>query len=181
MRGKLISQNIQRGKYVVCDLLMTAIAFFLFNIYRFYLLHISQLTSFTLSSYLSNTKIILEEIFIPVAMLGIYWLSGYYNRPFDKSRLQEFVTTVFSSALGSLLIYLALLTNDQVSRRIVNYEILLVLFFLLLFFLYVGRLIITQNAINKFYAHSWSIDTIVVGNSRKARELPTTIVSILQE
>lgn len=171
MRGKLISQNIQRGKYVVCDLLMTAIAFFLFNIYRFYLLHISQLTSFTLSSYLSNTKIILEEIFIPVAMLGIYWLSGYYNRPFDKSRLQEFVTTVFSSALGSLLIYLALLTNDQVSRRIVNYEILLVLFFLLLFFLYVGRLIITQNAINKFYAHSWSIDTIVVGNSRKAREL----------
>lgn len=170
MRGKLISAGIQRWKYVVCDLLMTAVAFCMFNVYRYFILHLSDFGVPTLSAYLTSTKLVWEQILIPVVMLGVYWLSGYYNRPFDKSRLQEFVTTVFSSLLGSLLIYLALITDDFVSRRIVNYELLLVLFLLLLLFLYIGRFSITQNAINKFSAHRWSINTIVVGNSRMARE-----------
>ncbi|MBD5203284.1 MAG: sugar transferase [Bacteroidales bacterium] len=170
MRGKLISASIQRTKYVLCDLLMTGIAFCLFNVYRYFILHLATETSLSLFSYLGTTKLVMEQIFIPVCMLGLYWLSGYYNRPFDKSRLQEFVTTIFSSLLGSLLIYLALLTNDFISRAIVNYEMLLTLFLLLLFFLYLGRFSITQNAINKFYAHRWSINTVVVGNSRMARE-----------
>ncbi len=169
MRGRLISPKIQRTKYVVCDYLTTAVAFCIFNVYRFFTLHETGGVS-DLFDYLTTQKLILEQIIIPFAMLGVYWLSGYYNRPFEKSRLQEFVTSVFSSLLGALLIYLALMTDDLVGRRMVNYELLLVLFLLLLFFLYLGRFVITQNAIEKFSNHRWSINTIVVGNSRMARE-----------
>lgn len=170
MRGRLISPKIQRTKYVACDLVMTAIAFFVFNIYRFFVLHLNSIPGYTLWMYVGQAKLIVEQCIIPMALLGLYWLSGYYNRPFDKSRLQEFITTFFSAMLSSLLIYLALLTNDQVTERIINYEMLLVLFLLLLLFCYTGRYIITQNAISQFYAHRWCINTLIVGNSRMARE-----------
>lgn len=170
MRGKLISPAIQRAKYVGCDFVMSAIAFCMFNVYRYHILDLGSSLYLSLAQYLLLPKLILEQIIIPVALLGVYWLSGYYNRPFDKSRLQEFVTTVFSSLLGSLLIYMSLLTNDSVVNPIANIEMLLTLFLLILFFLYIGRFTITQNAINQFSSRRWSINTVVIGNSRMARE-----------
>nr|MDE6668365.1 sugar transferase [Muribaculaceae bacterium] len=130
MKGKGISTRRQRIRYVVCDWLTSAVAFLLFNIYRYYAVALH--TGNSLGGFLGSQKLLLEQIFVPVGMLGIYWLSGYYNRPFDKSRLQELVTTFFSAALNSLLIFLIFLIDDQTLHRTVSYEMLAVLFMLLL-------------------------------------------------
>ena len=168
MKGKGISTRRQRIRYVLCDLFTSAIAFLLFNIYRYYALDLP--TGNSLGGFLGSQKLVLEQVLVPVGMLGVYWLSGYYNRPFDKSRLQELVTTFFSAALNVLLIFLIFLIDDQTLHRAVSYEMLAVLFMLLLASTYTGRVIITHSAIARLKDRRWAFNTIIVGNSRMARQ-----------
>ena len=114
MKSKELSLTKQRLKYVVSDLVTTSIAFLLFDICRFFILHDEIPSSQSLNDYLSSPKLILEQIFIPIALLFIYWLSGYYNHPCEKSRLQEFITTFYSALFNATLIFfLGRLSSDK--------------------------------------------------------------------
>ena len=77
MRGHQISTAIQRTRYVITDLVTTALAFFLFNLFRYYLMDLNSTLQLSLGEYLSMPKMVFEQIAIPVALLAIYWLSGY--------------------------------------------------------------------------------------------------------
>ncbi|MDE6299255.1 MAG: sugar transferase, partial [Muribaculaceae bacterium] len=113
-------------------------------------------------------KLITEQLLVPLFMLGIYWLSGYYNSPFGKSRLEEFITTLFSAIINTAIIFLVFLINDTTFVRKVNYELILVLFSLLFLCSYSGRLLITNMAIRHFRKNEWHFRTLVIGNSRDA-------------
>lgn len=165
MRHSRISIKKQRLKYVLSDWLTGGIAFFLFNICRYYKLGPTE----SLGDYLFSNKLIIEDIIFPLLMPCIYWLSGYYNRPFGKSRLQEFLTTFNSSAINTVIIYFTLLINDRTGERILSYELIAILFGLLFLFTYFGRIIITQNTISHFKAHQWEFRTLIIGNSATAR------------
>ncbi len=163
---KRLSPVKQKWRYVACDYVTSLIAFFLFNIWRCKLLSLeNDIREFVLSG-----KLIAEELTVPLGMLGIYWLSGYYNLPFGKSRLQELATTFFSSLVNSGLIYFVLLINDQTGERLINYELLGGLVILLFAVPYLGRLIITSVATKHFRAHQWEFRTLIVGSSKAARE-----------
>lgn len=169
MKGALSANTVrQRWIYVVSDLTAGFIAFFLFNIIRYFLLREYD-SDEMLWHYVLSPKLMIESFLVPVFMLGIYWLSGYYNIPFGKSRLQEMLTTLFSSIINTILIYLVLLINDQTGRRTVNYELILSLFILLFVFCYVGRLLITSYARRHFRNHQWVFNALIVGTSTTAK------------
>lgn len=170
MKGKLISVRIQRMKYVLCDLFTTIIAIFLFNIYRYYGLNLEAANYLSLDKFIFMPKLVLEDLLVPVALLSVYWLSGFYNRPFGKSRLQELIVTFLTSLVNGLLVYFAILVNDPIYMRSTSYEMLMILVTLLFCFTYTGRYLITQKAINNFHDHHWSFNTIIIGNSRTARK-----------
>lgn len=156
-----------RWTYVMTDLVTSAIAFFVFNQVRYHLMELGRHGE-TMEQYLTGTKMILEQIFIPVFMLFIYWLTGYYNRPFGKSRLQEFTQTIYAALTNAFIIYMALLINDQVSSRYVNYEILILLFGILFIFTYIGRLGLTQRSIRNIEKRKWCFETVIIGTSNEA-------------
>ena len=143
------------------DWLTTMMAFLSFNCYRFFHMMKGD-TLEMLRAYLCSGKLLLEEIFVPIALLFIYWLSGFYNRPFERSRLVELFSTMGSAGVNALLIYLAALTNDQLMMRRENWMLILVLFMLLFFFTYAGRLIITSSIIRKFREGKLAFRTIVI-------------------
>lgn len=169
--------DLQRAKYVVADWLTGSLAFFLFNVYRFYLLYAYGSGFGRLCDFLFSTKLVVEEIAVPLLMLGINWLSGYYNLPFGKSRLQEFFTTLFSALVNTTLIYLVLLINDQTGRRVINYEMILMLFGLLFLLCYVVRLCITSDALKHFKEHNWEFKALIIGNSAVARATADKLVN----
>jgi len=169
MKAPRMSVSSQRAKYVASDLISSAAAFFIFNIYRFFEFgHIGY--GDTLGQYLSSPKIITEQILIPIFMLGIYWLSGYYNRPFERSRLKELITTAVSCTINTFLLYFTMLTNDWLMSRISTAETLAVLFSLQMALVYAGRFSITYVAIERLRKHRWNFNTVMIGNSRKAHE-----------
>ncbi|MBD5279820.1 MAG: sugar transferase [Bacteroides sp.] len=166
MEVKRLSAVKQRCKYVACDYATGVVAFFLFNILRCLLLH----KGIDVGTFIFQRKLMIEALTVPLGMLGIYWLSGYYNLPFGKSRLQELITTFFSSLINTGLIYFVLLINDQTGERFLNYELLGGLELLMFIVPYLGRFVVTSEATKHFRAHLWEFRTLIVGSSAAARE-----------
>ncbi len=159
----------QRFKYVLTDFLTANAAFFAFDVYRY--LNFDRIASDNVFRFLSETKMVAEQCVIPAILLGLYWLSGYYNQPFKKSRLQEFFTTFFSALIAMLLIYLALLTNDQSLIVSTNYMMMAVLFGVLFMFTYIGRLTITSLTIKNLRKRHWRQPSIIIGSSEEGLEM----------
>lgn len=175
MKNPGISKNSQRIRYIVADLLTGAVAFWIFNIVRYFLLHESNNGFPTVWSFLGTSKLVIEQCIVPPSLLIIYWLSGYYNQPFNKSRLQEFSTTIFSNIIITVILYLILLINDQTGIRRINYEMIIVLFGLFFCFTYFARLLITGYAIHRFRKEQWQINVLIIGNSEVSRKAVKTI------
>lgn len=171
MRGKLVSIQIQRAKYVLSDWVTGMLGLFLFNIFRYYIFESHIELGQTIWEYLSQGKMLLEQLLIPIYMLGVYWLSGYYNHPFGKSRLVEMGSTLVSSLVNTVVIYLTLLINDQFYGRYISYELIVMLFLCLFTFTYIGRLGLTQEAIRHFKMRKWSFNTVMIGDSDEAMKV----------
>ena len=176
-----ISESKQRLRYVIADLVTGGLAFWLFNIVRYFLLAESDYGFISLWNYLGSTKLVIEQCVVPPCMLLIYWLSGYYNQPFQKSRVQELGTTFLSEVFNTVIIYLVLLINDQTGKRIINYELIGVLLGLLFFLTYIVRLCITNYSIRNFKKDLWQINVLIMGNSKVSRKVAAKLKNLRRE
>ncbi|MCM1377233.1 MAG: sugar transferase [Clostridium sp.] len=152
-----------RMLYVASDWLTGNVAFLLFNIFRFHTI-VKFRFDLTLIEYLSSDVLVVEQICFPLYFLCIYWISGYYNNIEEKSRLEELMTTVGCSIFNTFSIYMLMLINDFGGRRLIDYELILMLFTLLFGITYVCRLSITTGIIHKRRTGKWKLNTIVAGN-----------------
>ena len=169
MKGKNFSTEIQRTKYVLSDWVMTSVAFFVFNVFRYNVLYSVHGSNLSLEQFLRFPVVVAEQILVPLGMMAIYWLSGYYNRPFGKSRLTEFFTTFYSAAAGALIIYLSILIHDVLGSKNLDYTLMFGAFIIIFGFVYLGRWILTQLTLKHLRTHRWIYTTLIVGNSRKSR------------
>lgn len=169
--GKDLGTRQARWIYIVTDLATTFIAFVLFNICRYYILlaGLEEFENETFTGFIFSRKIILEEIFVPLGMLGIYWLSGFYNKPFMKARLSIATNSLWSGAFNTALIFILFILNDAPAKKI--YYLLLVLQWALLFvFLYAGRLIVNSYCIRRVRSNKRK-NVLIIGNSQNSRDV----------
>lgn len=166
----------QRTICVLTDWVTTFMAFALFNVFRYYYMGLGRFMD-TLGEYLFSTKLIIEQITVPVLLLFVYWLSGYYNRPLERSRLNEFLLTLYSQIFNTLLIYLGALTNDQMYLRRENWMLLIILFLLLFTFTYIGRLMVTDRMISTIQKNKLYPRTVMIGVSEEARNVAKRLLN----
>jgi len=165
----------QRLKYVIVDLLTANVAVLIFDIVRYHMLGAENVGYATLSSFLLSHVIMLEQLLIPLLLSGLSAISGYYNRPLLKSRLQEFIGTAFTAGLQTVVVYFALLTNQQTSVRATNYELLLYLFLILWACTYAGRIAVTLYAFYRYRTGHWRYGVLVVGSPEQARAMADNV------
>lgn len=170
-----INEKRQRSVCIFTDWLTTFIAFLSFDIFRYYYMKIGA-SGVDLLDYLFSFKLICEQIIVPVVLLFIYWLSGYYNHPFERSRLNEFLVTFYSQIFNAVLIYMAALTNDQLYLRRENWMLLIILFLLLFSFTYIGRLIVTARLIKRERKLNIRPRTVIIGISKEAKAIAKKMV-----
>lgn len=176
MKESGVTKRRQQIKYFVGDLLTGNVAFFLFDIMRFHLLQ-SDYTGENIWRYVFCEKLILEQLLFPILMCGVFWLSGYYNQPLGKSRLQELQTTFFSAIINTAIIYFSLLINDGSGYRTLGYEMLAFLFVILFVCCYPARIVLTQKALKNFREHQWNLKTLIIGNSEIAHRTANGLLS----
>ncbi|WP_455499115.1 sugar transferase [Coprobacter sp.] len=164
-----MKQKIQITKYLVGDIISVSLAWFLFNLFRYQLLNV-QSSFGSLYGYLNSAIIIEGQILFPCLFLFIFYLSGYYNRPFLKSRLGEFFTTLLSTLLCTFIVFFIALLNDQ-SHVYTSYKLILGLFGILFFCVYTCRVFITQRATFRIHNRIWGFNTLIIGSGKKAQDL----------
>lgn len=83
-------------------------------------------------------------IIYPIVCFVIYYLSGYYLRPFRKNATKEFATTFWSAVFISLLFFFVIIIDDEVTRYELYLVSLGVLFVFQFTISYLPRYIITR-------------------------------------
>lgn len=149
----------QRAIYVACDLISSSVAVLLFNIYRHALLDPGS----PLGAYLMLPMIIAGQILFPIMMVCIFYLSGYYNNVYFKSRLQDLVVTFGSCVAATMLIVFAALIDDLSYDRQRDYTLFWVLFSILFLCVYIPRLVITGRTASKLRRGELSTPVAIIG------------------
>lgn len=167
---RMVKRTRLRGIYVATDFVTTFVAFLLFDLFRYYFIPDTSAYA-TIMSYLLSPTLLIEQLTLPVGMLGVYWLSGYYNIPEEKSRMQEIVTTAASSAINALLIFMTLLLNDHMGRRAFDYELLITLWTILFVLPYAGRLTVTTLLRRNRQRMHQLPRVAIAGNHKNARKM----------
>lgn len=156
-------------KYLVSDFLMSALAWFVFNVIRYYL--IAQYEGFrAMWDFIQFNQVLKGQVIIPLAWLILHYYSGYYNKPLEKSRLSEFFLTFQIAFIGTIGIFFTLLLKNLPESFRIYYEQFSYLFLLSFFFTYLGRLFVTLQAVRKIRKKEWSVKVLVLGNGKKAEE-----------
>lgn len=132
----------QQLTYILADLLSAEVVWLLFSLFRRL---VNDGVMFGVDTILIPVFNFYPPLIIyPLVCVVIYYLSGYYLRPFHKNAAKEFATTFWSAVFISLLFFFIIIIDDEV----INYEryliSLAVLFVLQFTISYIPRFIITR-------------------------------------
>ena len=164
----------QITKYAVGDLLMTNAGWFMFNLLRYRFIDSAKNAFDSLSAFLSSRTVVEGQILFPLLFMGIFYLSGYYNRPFLKPRTEEFFITILSILVGTFIIFFIAVLNDLYGGQY-SYLTFFGMFGFLFVCVYTCRVIITGHANHKIHTRQWGYNTLIVGAGRHARKLANEI------
>ncbi len=164
-----MNKTVQTIKYLISDYLAAALVWFLLFWFRKH--YVDTAHSDYQIPLSRDSKLILGIIAIPTFWLTLYYLTGYYNNIFRRSRLRELKQTFYTSFLGSLIIFFALLLDDSVSNYRDYYNTFFLLISLQLIITYLGRFILSTQTNRRIQKRVYGFNTILVGSNEKALKL----------
>lgn len=163
----------QRLRCIFSDYLMLNIGWLLFNVVRYHSLPHGWLNS--AADFMIMPPVLLGQLLVPLLAVGIYAMSGYYNAPFERSRVDDALNTAGVSALAALIIFFAVLINDAIPERLLNYQLLIILWLLLAAPVYAARYLLTARLKRRISDGSIRFGTLIVGTGHKALDLEMRI------
>jgi exopolysaccharide biosynthesis polyprenyl glycosylphosphotransferase len=161
--------------YLISDFVTAAIAWLLFNVFRFH--ELAQYDFNSLSDFLLSSTVVKGQTLIPLFWLTISFLSGYYNKPFSKSRFYDFLTTSVTVALGVILIFFIVVLNELPRSFQIFYYQFFALCMLQFVFMFTGRFIITTCKLNKFRRGVWQENALIIGTGNNAALLSNNLAA----
>ena len=169
-----MKRKSQLFKYLLADYIAANLAWFVFNIVRYYL--IAQYEGFTtLFFFMIYIKVLRGQIIIPFAWLILHYYSGYYNKTLEKSRLSEFFVTFVTVLIGTLVIFFTVVLANLPNSIRIYYEQFSYLFLFSFLFTYIFRLSITNYSARKIKKREWTIKALILGTGEKATQIGTML------
>ena len=162
-----MKKSVQAGKYIVSDFIASSVVWLLFNLIRYE--EVAVYEGFdTVGAFLLHIPSLKGQLLIPFFWFVLYWFSGYYNKPFGKSRLTELFSTLGSVSIGVVILFFALVLNDLPRSYHVYYDMFFSLWGLQFVLTYIPRLLITQAGLRKIKCREWALNVLMIGAGKKA-------------
>lgn len=158
----------QRLKYILTDLITAGTAWMLFFLYRKVKVEEVVVTDLTV---FDDKKFYLGLIVIPVFWFILYWLIGTYKDVLRKSRLKELGQTLLITLIGVVVIFFALLLDDQIHSYTNYYKSFLALLGIHFGVTYFARLILTTQIAHAVHKRRITFPTLMVGSNENAFNL----------
>ena len=154
--------------YFIVDWLASILAWVLFYLFRkthedLYITYWERI-SYSLGTW----SFWLGIIFIPIGWVILHAVTGAYEKVYQKSRLRELGQTFFITLLGVIVLFFAVILDDEVENYKSYYQSLAVLFSLQFLLTYIPRLIITTTVIYRIRSKKIGFNTLIVGSNDNA-------------
>ena len=117
-------------------------------------------------------------IVYPIVCLGIYYMSGYYLRPFQKPLWREFLRTFICAMIISLLFFFIIIIDDVVIDYHRYWGSLGVLFSLQFLLSYIPRLTITLLSRRRGIARTKVVHSMEEAEALRAGEQDEVIIDL---
>lgn len=160
---------LQRLRYIASDFVLLNIGWLAFNMVRFRSLPLDWAGSF--AEFFCTPPVILGQIFVPLLAVAMFALSGYYNYPYFKSRVDDVLNTAGVSAVAAVAVFFAVLVNDKIPERLLNYQLLFILWTLMAAPVYLGRHWLTARSKRMIGTGKLSFGAIMIGSGTEAHAL----------
>ena len=165
--------------YILADLVSSELVWICFLAFRWmaYEGHVDVLDDVLIPAF----DFRLPLIVYPFICLFVYYLSGYYLRPFQKPLWREFLRTFISAAVIALLFFFIIIIDDEVTsynRYLVSLAVLFGLQFVLS---YIPRLTITLLSRRRGIQRTRTIHSIEEANRLVAGEQDEVIIDLPKE
>ncbi|WP_165156203.1 sugar transferase [Parabacteroides sp. ZJ-118] len=162
-----MKKSVQAGKYIVSDFIASSVVWLLFNLIRYEKVAVYEGFD-TVGVFLLHILSLKGQLLIPFFWFVLYWFSGYYNKPFGKSRLTELFSTLGSVSIGVVILFFALVLNDLPRSYQVYYDMFFSLWGLQFVLTYAPRLLITQAGLRKIKRGEWALNVLMIGAGKRA-------------
>ena len=172
----MIAHRKQQLTYILSDLLSAEVVWLFFSLFRRL---VNDGAMFGVDTILIPVFNFYPPLIIyPMVCVAIYYLSGYYLRPFRKNAAKEFITTFWSAVFISLLFFFIIIIDDEVTRYERYLVSLAVLFFLQFTISYFPRLIITRVSRKTVFYRTRTIHSISEANRIQKGTVEEVIIDL---
>ncbi len=152
--------------YIISDIIASILAWWLFTWYRRNTLH-EEHTSFFHMPFDSFFRSLV--IAIPLIWMSFFLLAGFYKPTlYQRSRLNEFTSTIIVTLVGCILIFFSIILNDKAPNYTYFYSTFLIFFGLQSTLTICGRFIILTKIKSDLTNGRMKINTLIIGNSNNA-------------
>ena len=156
------------GTYLLGDALASALAWTVFYFLRKRLIE-KKLIHFTQG--FEDEKLLLALGLIPLFWVGVFVLTGTYQRIYRKSRVREFFTTLSLTFLGCVLLFFLLLLDDEVKSYTDYRRSFGLLFGLHSSAFLLWRMVFLTRIKSKLKKRQIGYNTLLVGDNPDSRKL----------
>lgn len=122
-------------------------------------------------------KFYIGLIVFPVVWVTLYYLTGFYNNLYHKSRLVEFLNTMLYSLVGSICMSFLFLLYDAKGNYSIYYKEFLSLLIPQIFFTYCIRLVFLKKVKLQLNKGVVFFNTIIIGSNDTALSLYESIIN----
>ena len=172
----MIAHRKQQLTYILADLLSAEVVWLVFSLFRRL---VNDGAMFGVDTILIPVFNFYPPLIIyPMVCVAIYYLSGYYLRPFRKNAAKEFITTFWSAVFISLLFFFIIIIDDEVTQYERYLVSLAVLFFLQFTISYLPRLIITRVSRKTVFYRTCTIHSISEANRIQKGTVEEVIIDL---
>lgn len=152
--------------YLIFDLVNSALAWFLFFIYR-----TTVIESKDIELAYQDPNLVRGLIAVPIFWIICYGLYGLYRHVYRKSRLKELSQVLIVSFFGVIILFFGLLLDDTVQSYTVHYQTFATLFALQFLLVSFTRVIISSYVSKRIKSRIIGFNTLLIGSNEKALNL----------
>lgn len=156
----------QTAKYILWDAFAALVAWAMFFFYRKLSIEHNRFDDVNL--VFQDRNFWWGIVLLPIAWCCFYAILGTYKNVFRKARLKELQMTFWASLIGVIVIFFALLLDDNIYSYRTYYVSFLMLFVLHFALTYIGRLCITSRTARLIHTRKIGFPTLLVGSGEKA-------------
>ncbi len=164
-----MNKKWQVAKYLFFDFFAAAISWTAFYIYRKVFIEPQRFGMDIPIEF--TTQFFLGLTFIPVFWILFYYITGFYDNIYRRSRLLELGQTFFTSITGVVVIFFALILDDFIHSYKNYYQLFFTLLILHFSLTYLFRLFLTTETIHRIHKRKIGFNTLLVGSNRKAEKV----------